>query len=44
MTTEWILAGGLVALLYVIVDLRRTNKKLDVLWDALVVYEDDGDD
>ena len=41
MVNEWILVGGLLVLLYLVVDLRRTNKKVDEIWDELFYGEDD---
>jgi hypothetical protein len=42
---EYILAGTLVVLAYTLWELGRTNRKLDILWTALIAAAyDEGDE
>ena len=41
MLSDWMVWGGLAVILFLIIDVRRLNRKVDFLWEALVLTLED---
>jgi hypothetical protein len=36
MADDWMFVAGLVLMVFILADVRRQSKKLDIIWDALI--------